>query len=63
MRAMIDRAKTLYNPLTLNSFLSKIPQGVALDQNFSLHELIGLAVRFHGINANSIQTWTLPTTA
>jgi LCP family protein required for cell wall assembly len=63
MRAMIERAKTLYNPLTLNSFLSKIPQGVALDQNFSLHELIGLAVRFHGINPNSIQTWTLPTTA
>jgi LCP family protein required for cell wall assembly len=63
MRAMIERAKTLYNPLTLNSFLSKIPQGVALDQNFTLHELIGLAVRFHGINPNSIQTWTLPTTA
>jgi LCP family protein required for cell wall assembly len=63
MRAMIERAKTLYNPLTLNSFLSKIPQGVALDQNFTLHELIGLAVRFHGINPNSIQTWTLPTLA
>jgi LCP family protein required for cell wall assembly len=63
MRAMISRAKTLYNPLTLNSFLSKIPQGVALDRNFTLHELIGLAVRFHGINPNSIQTWTLPTLA
>ncbi len=61
LRALIDRAKKLYNPLTLNSFLSKLPQGIALDQNFSLNELIGLAVRFHGINANSIQTWTLPT--
>jgi hypothetical protein len=36
---------------------------VALDRNFTLHELIGLAVRFHGINPNSIQTWTLPTLA
>ncbi|MGH3732685.1 MAG: LCP family protein [Acidimicrobiales bacterium] len=63
LRAMIERAKTLYNPLTLNSFLSKIPQGVALDKNISLNELIGLAVRFHSINANTIETWTLPTYA
>jgi LCP family protein required for cell wall assembly len=61
LRAMVDRGKKLYNPLTINSFLSKLPQGIILDQNFSLNELIGLAVRFHGINANSIQTWTLPT--
>ncbi len=61
MRALIYRAKKLYNPITLNSFLSKLPQGIALDQNFSLNELIGLAERFHGINPNSVQTWTLPT--
>ena len=63
LRAMIDAAKKLYNPLTINSFLSKLPQGITLDQNFSLNELIGLAVRFHGINSNSIPTWTLPTVA
>jgi anionic cell wall polymer biosynthesis LytR-Cps2A-Psr (LCP) family protein len=63
LRAMITRAKKLYNPLTLNTFLSKLPQGVILDQNFSLHELVGLAVRFHGINPNAVQTWTLPTYA
>jgi LCP family protein required for cell wall assembly len=63
LRAMVDQAKTLYNPLTINSFLSKLPQGVTLDSNFSLHELIGLAVRFHSINANAIQTYTLPTVA
>jgi LCP family protein required for cell wall assembly len=61
LRAMVDQAKKLYNPLTINSFLSKLPQGITLDQNFSLNELIGLAVRFHGINANAIQTWTMPT--
>jgi len=63
LRALIARAKRLYNPITLNSFLSKLPQGIALDQNFSLNELIGLAERFHGINPNSVQTWTLPTIA
>jgi LCP family protein required for cell wall assembly len=60
LRAMVDRAKKLYNPLTINSFLSKLPQGITLDQNFSLNELVGLAVRFHGLNANAIQTYTLP---
>jgi LCP family protein required for cell wall assembly len=63
LRAMVDQAKKLYNPLTINSFLSKLPQGVTLDSNFSLHELIGLAVRFHSINPNAIQTYTLPTLA
>jgi LCP family protein required for cell wall assembly len=63
LRAMIDAAKKLYNPLTISSFLSKLPQGITLDQNFSLNELIGLAVRFHSINSNSIPTWTLPTVA
>ena len=61
LRATVDQAKKLYNPLTINKFLSAIPQGVTLDSNFSLNELIGLAVRFHGINANAIQTYTLPT--
>jgi len=63
LRAMLSRAKGLYNPLTINSFLSKIPQGVTLDSNFSLNELIGLALRFHGLNPASIQTYTLPTTS
>jgi len=60
LRALVDQAKKLYNPLKLNSFLSAIPQGITLDSNFSLSELVGLAVRFHSINANAIQTWTLP---
>jgi LCP family protein required for cell wall assembly len=61
LRAMLNRAKGLYNPLTINSFLSKIPQGITLDSNFTMNELIGLALRFHGLNPASIQTYTLPT--
>ncbi len=60
LRGMVERAKGLYNPLTINSFLSKLPQGIALDNNFSLNELIGLAVKFHSINPNAIQTITMP---
>jgi anionic cell wall polymer biosynthesis LytR-Cps2A-Psr (LCP) family protein len=63
LRAMVDQAKKLYNPLTINSFLSQLPKGITLDSNFSLNELIGLAVRFHSINANAIRTYTMPTVA
>jgi len=61
LRAMLSRAKSLYNPLTINSFLSKIPQGITLDSKFTFRELLGLAVRFHSIGPNTIQTYTLPT--
>lgn len=61
LRAMIDRAKRLYNPLTINNFLSKIPQGITLDSNFTLTELIELAVKFHGLNPANMKTYTLPT--
>jgi LCP family protein required for cell wall assembly len=63
LRAMIDSAKKLYNPLTLNTFIEKLPEGITLDKTISLDELIGLAERFHGINPNSILTYTLPTVA
>ncbi len=60
---MISRAKGLYNPLTINTFLSKIPQGISLDSNFTLNELIALAVKFHGLNPANMLTYTLPTTS
>lgn len=60
LRATVNQAKKLYNPLTINSFLSKLPQGITLDTNFTLNELIGLALRFHGLNSNRLFTYTLP---
>ncbi|HEY1223245.1 MAG TPA: LCP family protein, partial [Acidimicrobiales bacterium] len=62
LRAMISRAKGLYNPLTINTFLSKIPEGISLDTNFTLTELIELAVKFHGLNPANMLTYTLPVT-
>jgi LCP family protein required for cell wall assembly len=61
MRAMIIRAKSLYNPLTINSFLSKIPAGITLDSNFTLNELIALAVKFHSLNPSAMLAYTMPT--
>ncbi len=61
LRAMISRAKSLYNPLTINTFLSKIPQGITLDSGFTLNELIAFAVKFHNFNPSNMLTYTLPT--
>jgi hypothetical protein len=49
--------------LTLNSFLSKIPQGVTLDSNFTLNELIALAVKFHSLSTSNLFTYTMPVTS
>jgi len=62
LRAMISRIKGLGlgNPLALNNFLSKIPQGVSIDSSFSLSELIGLALKFHSFNPAAMLTYTMP---
>jgi len=61
IRALIQSAKGKYNPLTLNSFLSDLPQGITLDNEWSLDELIGLAFKFHSLNPAELATYTLPT--
>jgi anionic cell wall polymer biosynthesis LytR-Cps2A-Psr (LCP) family protein len=61
LNALVSRVKGIYNPLTLNSFLSQIPQGITLDSNFTLSDLIGLALKFHHLNPAAIKYYTLPT--
>ena len=61
LKALVDSAKSKYNPLTINAFLGSIPQGVQIDSHFSLNELVGLAIDFHSLDPNSITTQTMPT--
>ncbi len=61
IKAFVNKAKALWNPLTINNLLSNLPQGVSLDRNFSLSDLISLALRFHSFNTNSLTSYTLPT--
>lgn len=62
LKALVDAAKSKYNPLQLNAFLGSLPQGIVLDKTFSLSEMVGLAEDFHSITPSSIATYTLPTT-
>ncbi len=61
LRALIAQAKTKYNPLTINALIGSIPQGIVIDDQLSLSDLVGLAEDFHSVNPDSIQTQTLPT--
>jgi LCP family protein required for cell wall assembly len=61
LRAMFSRVKSkLDDPFAMNGFLANLPQGITLDSTFSLNEIIGLALKFHGYNSASMQTYTLP---
>jgi LCP family protein required for cell wall assembly len=62
LRAMFARVKgSLGNPFKINSFLANLPKGVAIDSNFTLDEIIGLALKFHNYNTATMKTYTLPT--
>jgi LCP family protein required for cell wall assembly len=61
IKAFMQKAKHLYNPLTINSLLSKLPAGISLDDTFTLNDLLGLAVKFHAMNPSNMIYDTLPT--
>ena len=62
LRALIDQAKTKYNPLTLNAFVGSVRPGP--DDRFDLHRQRPASAwpsEFHGFSSNALQTATLPT--
>lgn len=61
LKALVDAAKSKYNPLTVNAFLGSIPKGLVIDDQFSMSDLLHLASEFHSITPGTIATQTLPT--
>jgi LCP family protein required for cell wall assembly len=61
LRALISAARSKFNPLTINAFLGSLPQGIVIDNRFSLGELVGLAEDFHSFDPAALATVTLPT--
>ena len=43
IRSLITSAKSKVNPLTVNTFIGSIHEGVSIDDGFGINELIGLA--------------------
>ena len=60
--AALNKAKSTYNPLKLNSLLSSVVHDFSKDDNLSANDLFGLAERYHAFSGSSLQSLLLPTT-
>lgn len=61
IKAVINKAHSTYNPLTLNAFLGSAVHDVTVDQNTSGSDLLALVQKYHAFSGSSLQTATLPT--
>jgi LCP family protein required for cell wall assembly len=62
IEAVINKAKSSYNPLTINAFLGSIVHDITKDNGMSSDMMFALAQRYHAFSGSSLQTFTLPTT-
>jgi anionic cell wall polymer biosynthesis LytR-Cps2A-Psr (LCP) family protein len=62
IEAVIDKAKSTYNPLAVASFISSLARDVILDNKLGPSTLISLAERYHALSGSSLRSFTLPTT-
>jgi len=63
IEAAIDKAKSSYNPLTINSFLGSIVKDITVDNAMSSSTMLSLAERYHAFSGSALETFTLPTTS
>lgn len=61
IEATIAKAKSTYNPLTLNSFISSMVHNIEVDKAMSFGDMYSLAERYHAFSPSSLKTYTLPT--
>jgi len=61
IEAALNKAKSTYNPLQLNSLLSSVVHDFSKDDNLSASDLLALAERYHAFSGSSLQSYTLPT--
>lgn len=61
IQAALNKAKSTYNPLRLNSLLSSVVHDFSKDDSLSVSDLLSLAERYHAFSGSSLQSYTLPT--
>jgi len=59
--AALNKAKSTYNPLRLNSLLTSVVHDFSKDDNLSAGDLLSLANRYHAFSGSSLASFTLPT--
>jgi LCP family protein required for cell wall assembly len=60
IEALLDKAKSTYNPLTLNAFIGSVVNDVKIG-GLSSSQLLSLAVKYHGFSGSNLKTATIPT--
>jgi LCP family protein required for cell wall assembly len=61
IQALASRARSSYNPLTLNAFLGAVVHDVTVDRGMSFGDMFSLATKYHALSPGSLQSFTLPT--
>ncbi len=61
IEAVVNKAKSTYNPIQAASFISSLTHDVTLDDQFSSGMLLSLAERYHAFSGTSLQNYTVPT--
>lgn len=59
--AVLNKAKSTYNPLTLNSLLGSMVHDFSKDDGLTEGDLFSLVERYHAFGGSSLQAFTLPT--
>ncbi len=59
--AALNKAKSTYNPLSLNTLLTSVVHDFSKDNGLSPSDLFSLAERYHAFSGSDLQAYTLPT--
>ena len=63
IKSLMSAAKSKVNPLTVNSFIGSVHEGIQIDDGFGFNQLIGLALTYHSFDPANLGGQTLPTEA
>jgi LCP family protein required for cell wall assembly len=61
IEAVVNKAKSTYNPVRAVSFISSMTHDVTLDKGLGATALLSLAEKYHAFSGNSLTNFTLPT--
>ncbi len=62
IEAIVNKAKSTYNPIAAANFISSLTHDVTLDNGLSGTALLALAQRYPAFSGSALNTFTVPTT-
>jgi len=60
IEAVIDKARSTYNPLRLNTFLTAMVHDMTVDKSMSFGTMFSLAEQYHAFSGSELSSYTLP---